>query len=121
MNLITILFNLLLASLAAARYVPSDPAICSKDPNKRDLTAQGETEEITERSPMGGSVIEGRAPSRLICRACCQASATFCLAGCSAVHNAGAGLAFWALAACQSSCQTWGVTCVAKCDERFRT
>ncbi|KAG6269123.1 hypothetical protein E4U48_004429 [Claviceps purpurea] len=120
MQLNTILFNLLLTSLAAARYVPNDPATCSKDPNKRDLTAQGETEEITERSPMGGSVIEGRAPSRLLCVACCQAATTFCLAGCSALHNGGGGLVFWALAACQSSCSTWGVTCVARCDERYR-
>ncbi|KAG6077315.1 hypothetical protein E4U33_001342 [Claviceps sp. LM78 group G4] len=92
MHLITILFNLLLISLAAARYVPSDPATCSKDPNKRDVTAQGETEEIAKRSPMGGSSIEGRAPTRLICLACCQAATTFCLVGCSATHNGGGGL-----------------------------
>ncbi|KAG5934410.1 hypothetical protein E4U59_006240 [Claviceps monticola] len=92
MQLNTILFNLLLTSLAAARYVPSDPATCSKDPNKRDLTAQGETEEITERSPMGGSVIEGRVPPRLICLTCCQAATTFCLVACSATHNGGGGL-----------------------------
>ncbi|KAG6065230.1 hypothetical protein E4U32_007578 [Claviceps aff. humidiphila group G2b] len=121
MQLNTILFNLLLTSLAAARYVPSDPATCAKDPNnKRDLTAQGETEELIERSPMGGSVIEGRAPTRLICITCCQAAASFCIAACNAVNNGGGGAAFWALAACQSSCQTWGVTCVARCDERFR-
>ncbi|KAG6285782.1 hypothetical protein E4U09_007055 [Claviceps aff. purpurea] len=92
MQLNTILFNLLLTSLTAARYVQNDPATCSKDPNKRDLTAQGETEEITERSPMGGSVIEGRAPSRLFCVTCCQAATTFCLAACSATHNGGGGL-----------------------------
>ncbi|KAG6028486.1 hypothetical protein E4U40_000964 [Claviceps sp. LM458 group G5] len=92
MHLNTMLVNLLLTSLAAARYVPSDPATCSKDPNKRDLTAQGETEEITERSPMGGSVIEGRAPTRLICLKCCRAATEFCLDACSARYNGGGGL-----------------------------
>ncbi|KAG6123223.1 hypothetical protein E4U13_000107 [Claviceps humidiphila] len=93
MQLNTILFNLLLTSLAAARYVPSDPATCAKDPNnKRDLTAQSETEELIERSPMGGSVIEGRAPNRLICVTCCQAAASFCIAACNAVNNSGGGM-----------------------------
>ncbi|KAG5959160.1 hypothetical protein E4U13_000108 [Claviceps humidiphila] len=122
MHLNTILFNLLLTSLAAARYVPSDPATCAKDPNKRDLTAQGETEELIERSPMGGSVIEGRAPAgtRIICLACCQGAVSICVIACNAANNGGGGASFWALAACQSSCQSWGVTCVARCDERFR-
>ncbi|KAG6123225.1 hypothetical protein E4U13_000109 [Claviceps humidiphila] len=115
MQLNTMFFNLLLTSLAAARYVPSDPATCSKDPNKRDLTAPGETEEIIKRSPMGGSVIEGRDSPKVVCQRCCQAATMFCLDACSAAHNGGGGASFWALAACQASCQAWGVTCVAKC------
>ncbi|KAG6087672.1 hypothetical protein E4U30_002794 [Claviceps sp. LM220 group G6] len=110
-----ILFNLLLTSLAAARYVPSDPATCSKDPNKRDVTAQDETEAIIERNPMGDSVIEGRDSPKVVCQRCCQAATMFCLDACSAAHNGGGGASFWALAACQASCQAWGVTCVAKC------
>ncbi|KAG6083194.1 hypothetical protein E4U16_004789 [Claviceps sp. LM84 group G4] len=115
MHLNTMLVNLLLASLAAARYVPSDPATCSKDPNKRDVTAQGETEEIAKRSPMGGSFIEGRAPTRLICLRCCRAATEFCFDACSARYNGGGGLTFWAMAGCQASCQSWNVACVSKC------
>ncbi|KAG6138209.1 hypothetical protein E4U22_002196 [Claviceps purpurea] len=109
MNLNTILVNLLLTSLAAARYVPSDPATCSKDPNKRDLTAQGETDEI-----------QGRRASRILCQACCTAAQMLCDDTCRAVNNGGGGLAFWAMAACQSGCDTWATTCHGKCDERYR-
>ncbi|KAG5928849.1 hypothetical protein E4U60_007600 [Claviceps pazoutovae] len=115
MHLNTILFNLLLTTLAAARYVPSDPATCSKDPNKRDLTAQGETDEIAERSPMGGSLIEGRDTSRIICVKCCRAATEFCMDACSARYNGGGGLTFWAMAGCQATCQSWSVACVSKC------
>ncbi|KAG6162085.1 hypothetical protein E4U51_006624 [Claviceps purpurea] len=115
MHLNTVLSNLLLTSLAAARYVPSDPATCSKDPNKRDLAAQGETEEIAKRSPMGGSFIEGRVVSRVICLKCCRAATEFCMDACSARFNGGGGLTFWAMAGCQASCQSWNVACVAKC------
>ncbi|KAG5948225.1 hypothetical protein E4U59_002026 [Claviceps monticola] len=120
MNLNTILFNLLLTSLAAARYVPSDPATCSKDPHKRDLTAQGETDEIAERSPMGGSLIEGRTASRLFCQACCTAAESFCDDTCRAATNGGGGgLSFWILAACQSGCNTWASSCLGKCEDRY--
>ncbi|KAG5923351.1 hypothetical protein E4U61_003620 [Claviceps capensis] len=120
MNLNTILFNLLLTSLAAARYVPSDPATCSKDSNKRDLTAQGETEEIAERSPMGGSLTEGRRASRILCQSCCTAAQMLCDDTCRAANNGGGGLSFWIMAACQSGCETWATTCQGKCDERYR-
>ncbi|KAG5994252.1 hypothetical protein E4U52_001310 [Claviceps spartinae] len=115
MQLNTILLNLFLTSLAAARYVPSDPATCSKDSNKRDLTAQGKTEEVAERSLMGGSFIEGRDPSTILCRKCCHAATEFCFDACSARFNGGGGLTFWAMAGCQASCQTWNVACMSKC------
>ncbi|KAG6174120.1 hypothetical protein E4U51_003162 [Claviceps purpurea] len=45
MQLNSLLVNLLLTSLAAARYISSDPATCSKPPVKRGLRLHGETPE----------------------------------------------------------------------------
>ncbi|KAG6264394.1 hypothetical protein E4U49_001678 [Claviceps purpurea] len=45
MQLNSLLVNLLLTSLAAARYISSDPATCSKPPVKRGLRLHDETPE----------------------------------------------------------------------------
>ncbi|KAG6117340.1 hypothetical protein E4U13_001198 [Claviceps humidiphila] len=95
MQLTSLLVNLLLTSLAAARYISSDPATCSKPPVKRGLRLHGETPaldlELDARNPMGGSSIQGRSTDKEACLRCCHAGTKMCDDKCEAPWHDGAG------------------------------
>ncbi|KAG6137080.1 hypothetical protein E4U47_001041 [Claviceps purpurea] len=105
-----------MASLAAARYVPSDPKTCYKEQlnKKRNLEQSEAKYDLSPRSPMGGSIARRFTGRRQPCLDCCEASALFCHSACRARFS-GAGDAFWLLAACQSGCSAWETGCIAAC------
>ncbi|KAG6113334.1 hypothetical protein E4U31_001163 [Claviceps sp. LM219 group G6] len=105
-----------MASLAAARYVPSDPKTCYKDQTnkKRDLEQRETKYELSSRNPMGGSIARRFTGRRQPCLDCCEAATLFCHSACRARFS-GAGDAFWLLAACQSGCTAWETGCIAAC------
>ncbi|KAG5960677.1 hypothetical protein E4U57_008086 [Claviceps arundinis] len=120
MQLTSLLVNLLLTSLAAARYISSDPATCSKPPVKRGLRLHGETSaldlELDARNPMGGSSIQGRSTDKEACLRCCHAGTKMCDDKCEAPWHDGAGdLDNSKLTECKADCTSWNKRCVAKC------
>ncbi|CCE34036.1 uncharacterized protein CPUR_07967 [Claviceps purpurea 20.1] len=64
MQLNSLLVNLLLTSLAAARYISSDPATCSKPPVKRGLRLHGETPEQNLAPVKRGLRLHGETPEQ---------------------------------------------------------
>ncbi|KAG6197909.1 hypothetical protein E4U10_007610 [Claviceps purpurea] len=113
MQLNSLLVNLLLTSLAAARYISSDPATCSKPPVKRGLRLHDESPEqnlapvkrglrlhdetpeldleLDARSPMGGSSIQGRGTEKDACLRCCHIGTNMCHKKCENKSQDGAG------------------------------
>ncbi|KAG6148914.1 hypothetical protein E4U37_007192 [Claviceps purpurea] len=113
MQLNSLLVNLLLTSLAAARYISSDPATCSKPPVKRGLRLHDESPEqnlapvkrglrlhdetpeldleLDARSPMGGSSIQGRGTEKEACLRCCHIGTNMCHKKCENKSQDGAG------------------------------
>lgn len=92
MQLGAFFINAIMASLAAARYVPSDPKTCYKDQvnKKRDLEQSETKYELSSRNPMGGSIARRFTGRRQPCLDCCEASSLLCHAGCRARFS-GAG------------------------------
>ncbi|KAG6058878.1 hypothetical protein E4U17_007388 [Claviceps sp. LM77 group G4] len=120
MQLNSLLVNLLLTSLAAARYISSDPATCSKPPVKRGLRLHDGTPELDltldARSPMGRSSIQGRSTEKEACLRCCHAGTKMCDDKCEAPWHDGAGdLNNSKLTECKADCKSWNTRCVAKC------
>ncbi|KAG6316030.1 hypothetical protein E4U22_007427 [Claviceps purpurea] len=133
MQLNSLLVNLLLTSLAAARYISSDPATCSKPPVKRGLRLHDETPELDlapvkrglrlhdetpeldleldARSPMGGSSIQGRGTEKEACLRCCHIGTNMCHKKCENKSQDGAG----DLTECQSGCKSYAARCVPMC------
>ncbi|KAG6135862.1 hypothetical protein E4U38_003620 [Claviceps purpurea] len=115
MQLNSLLVNLLLTSLAAARYISSDPATCSKPPVKRGLRLHDETPELDleldARSPMGGSSIQGRGTEKEACLRCCSIGTNMCIIDCETRSQDGAG----DLTECQSGCKSYAARCVPMC------
>ncbi|KAG6285699.1 hypothetical protein E4U09_007110 [Claviceps aff. purpurea] len=112
MQLTTLLINALMASLAAAGNPINDPKACYNaaiDDGKRDLE-----QSFSPRYAASGTIEKRLRQTRAVCLACCHGAATFCDAACRARFS-GPGAAFWALAACQTSCQTVGAGCVSNC------
>ncbi|KAG6242115.1 hypothetical protein E4U25_004695 [Claviceps purpurea] len=133
MQLNSLLVNLLLTSLAAARYISSDPATCSKPPVKRGLRLHDESPErnlapvkrglrlhdetpkldleLDARSPMGGSSIQGRGTEKEACLRCCHIGTNMCHKKCENKSQDGAG----DLTECQSGCKSYAARCVPMC------
>ncbi|KAG6250065.1 hypothetical protein E4U24_001886 [Claviceps purpurea] len=133
MQLNSLLVNLLLTSLAAARYISSDPATCSKPPVKRGLRLHDESPEqnlapvkrglrlhdetpeldleLDARSPMGGSSIQGRGTEKEACLRCCHIGTNMCHKKCENRSQDGAG----DLTECQSGCKSYTARCVPMC------
>ncbi|KAG6231688.1 hypothetical protein E4U34_002253 [Claviceps purpurea] len=133
MQLNSLLVNLLLTSLAAARYISSDPATCSKPPVKRGLRLHDESPEqnlapvkrglrlhdetpeldleLDARSPMGGSSIQGRGTEKEACLRCCHIGTNMCHKKCENKSQDGAG----DLTECQSGCKSYTARCVPMC------
>ncbi|KAG5931385.1 hypothetical protein E4U59_000351 [Claviceps monticola] len=119
MQLISLLVNLFLTSLATARYISSDPATCSSPPVKRGLRLHGETSELDleldARSPMGGSSIQGRGTEKEACLRCCHIGTSTCGEKCETRSQDGAGAGAGDLTECNLGCKNWTERCVPLC------